>query len=271
MLTVTTIKRLDTLGKISETGKRVNGLFRLLENPTLWLQAYAKIYANKGAVTPGIDGKSLDGFSEERVLRIIKQLKEGRYSFQPVKRVYIPKANGKQRPLGMPSGDDKLVAEVVRMLLEKIYEPVFLNESHGFRPGRSCHTALKEIKHKWTGVKWIIDMDIKGFFDNIEHKVLIELLKKKIEDQKFIHLIKLMLTAGYVENWKFHQTYSGTAQGSNVSPLLANIYLHELDLFLSHIRKDFSQGKRRKNTPEYRRITAGIQRLMQKIGNFSIT
>ena len=265
MLTVTTIKRLDTLGELSRNGKRINGLFRMLENPVLWMQAYANIYANKGATTPGSDGQSLDGFSKERVLKIIKQLKEGHYCFKPARRIYIPKANGKSRPLGIPSGDDKLVAEVVRMILEKIYEPVFLSSSHGFRPGKSCHTALKDIHHQWTSVKWIVDMDIKGFFDNIHHSVLIQLLKKKIEDKKFIHLIELMLRAGYVENWKFHQTYSGTPQGSIISPLLANVYLHELDLFIETIKMEFNQGKTRKFKVEYSRITASIRRLMKKI------
>lgn len=265
MLTVTTIKRLDALGEVSQKGKRINGLFRLLENPALWLQAYANIYANKGAVTPGSDGQSLDGFSKERVLEIIKQLKEGCYCFKPARRIYIPKKNGKYRPLGIPSGDDKLVAEVVRMILERIYEPVFLNSSHGFRPNKSCHTALKDISYLWTSVKWIVNMDIQGFFDNINHTVLINLIQKKIEDKKFIHLIERMLTAGYVEDWKFQQTYSGTPQGNVISPLLANVYLHELDLFMEDIKTKFDKGKVRKVKAEYNRITASICGLMRKI------
>jgi group II intron reverse transcriptase/maturase len=265
MLTATTSKRLDALGELSKQGKRINGLFRLIENPTLWLQAYINIYANKGAATGGIDGRSLDGFSKERVLSLIKQLKENRFRFQPVKRVYIPKANGKKRPLGIPTGDDKLVAEVVRMILEKIYEPIFMDTVHGFRPGRSCHTALKDIKCQWNGVKWIIDMDVEQFFDSIDHALLIQFLRKKIDDEKFIQIIEGMLKAGYVENCKVHRTYSGTAQGSVASPLLANIYLHELDFFISKMRNEFNKGKGRASKPSYERITATIRRSRRKI------
>ncbi|MGA2333199.1 MAG: reverse transcriptase domain-containing protein, partial [Syntrophales bacterium] len=160
MLLDTTIRRLNKLGELSMQGKRVNGLFRLMENPELWIRAYAKIYPNKGAITRGVDGTTMDGFSDERAISIIKLLKEGRYRFKPVRRTYIPKANGKMRPLGISSGDDKLVEEVMRIVLEQIYEPIFCDSSHGFRPKRSCHTALTAIQRTWTSVKWIIDMDI---------------------------------------------------------------------------------------------------------------
>lgn len=267
MLTATTIKRLNALGELSKKGKRINGLFRLLENPALWMQAYANIAANRGATTQGSDGQSLDGFSQERVLNLIQALKEERYCFKPARRVYIPKANNnkQQRPLGIPSGDDKLIQEVVRILLEKIYEPVFRNSSHGFRPGKSCHTALSDIQPKWTGVTWIIDMDIQGYFNNINHAVLIELLKKKIDDDKFINLIKLMLAAGYIENWKYYRTYSGTPQGGIASPILANVYLHELDVFINTKRAEFNKGKCRGGNPEYRSISYQIERRRNQI------
>lgn len=265
MLTDTTIKRLDTLGALSQAGKRINGLFRLMENPMLWQQAYANIHANYGATTPGVDGKSLDGFSEARVLNLIEQLKEGRYHFKPAKRVYIPKTNGKQRPLGIASGDDKLVQEIVRMMLEKIYEPIFQNSSHGFRPEKSCHTALSRIKQQWTSVKWIVDMDIKSFYDTINHQVLIKSLEKKIDDVKFIKLIQAMLVAGYMEDWKFHTTYSGTPQGNIASPILSNIYLHELDILMNELRQQFNQGKRRAEHTEYRNISEAMRRRMVKI------
>ncbi len=134
MLPQTAIKRLDALGTLAQQGKRINGLFRLLENPFLWLEAYSRLYANKGAVTRGVDNVTMDGFSEERVLNLIKLIKENRYHPKPVRRTYIPKANGKTRPLGIPTGSDKLVQEVVRSILERIYEPVFKDTSHGFRP-----------------------------------------------------------------------------------------------------------------------------------------
>lgn len=214
MLTETVMKRLEALGDISRQGKRMNGLFRLMENPILWYEAYANIYANHGALTKGTDQITMDGFSEERVASIITRLKNGTYRFQPTRRVYILKKNGKKRPLGIPSGDDKLVQEVVRLILERIYEPVFQNSSHGFRPGRSPHTALECIRQQWTAVKWIIDMDIQGYFDTIDHNLLIRFLEKKIDDRRFINLIKAMLAAGYMEDWTFHATYSGTPQGS---------------------------------------------------------
>ena len=169
MLPATVHKRLDALEQISRQGKKINGLFRLMESPDLWLQAYANLYPNKGAITRGIDAVTMDGFSTERVANLTRLLKEGRYRFKPARRVYIPKANGKTRPLGIPSGDDKLVQEVARLLLERIYEPVFSGDSHGFRPGRSCHTALTQIRRTWHGVKWLVDVDIAGFFEHIDH------------------------------------------------------------------------------------------------------
>ena len=164
MLTATVMKRLEALNEISQQGKRINGLFRLLEKPILWHEAYANIYANKGAITPGVDKQTLDGFSEERITSIMTRLKNGTYRFRPVRRTYVPKKNGKKRPLGISSEDDKLVQEVVRILLERIYEPVFENSSHGFRSKRSPHTALEQIGHEWTAVKWLIDMDLRDYF-----------------------------------------------------------------------------------------------------------
>src|SRR5579859_1670583 len=249
MLPDTVIRRLKALGEISQQGKRINGLFRLMEQPILWYEAYATIYANEGAMTPGVDGTTLDGFSEARVAAIIKQLKEGTYHFKPVRRTYVPKPNGKKRPLGISSGNDKLVQEVVRRILESIYEPVFENSSHGFRPGRSPHTALEHMEKEWTAVKWIIDMDLRSYFDTIPHDLLVGLLKKKIEDKRFIRLIQAMLDAGYLEDWTYHTTYSGVPQGSIVSPVLANIYLHELDLFMKNLKEQFERGERRKANP----------------------
>jgi group II intron reverse transcriptase/maturase len=260
----TAIRRLQALGTISKQGKRINGLFRLVTTPLLWYEAYANIYSNKGAMTPGVDQSTFDGFSEERVNSIITRLKEGSYRFQPARRIHIPKANGKKRPLGISSADDKLVQEVVRSILEKIYEPIFEDNSHGFRPARSPHTALATIQRRWTAVKWIIDMDIRSYFDTIQHDLLLHLLTKKIDDSRFMRLIKAMLEAGYMEDWKFQVTYSGVPQGSIVSPLLANVYLHELDQFMKTLKEGFESGRKRKGNPAYLSSSYQISRLRKK-------
>jgi len=265
MLTDTTNRRLDALGILSQQGKRISGLSRLMENPILWKQAYVNIYANSGATTAGVDGSSLDGMSYERLAGLMAAVKSGNYRFKPVRRVLIPKSNGKTRPLGIPTGDDKLVQEVVRMLLVKIYEPVFSDDSHGFRNGRSCHTALMQVRQKWTGMKWIVNMDIKGYFDNINHEVLVDVLAKRIDDKRFLGLIRSMLKAGYMEDWKFHDTFSGTPQGGVVSPVLANIYLHELDEYVAGVKAEFNRGNRRASNREYKRISGAIERLMKRI------
>jgi group II intron reverse transcriptase/maturase len=213
MLSDRTLSKLQGIRKCSINGHRVKDLFQMILNaPDLWEQAYGNIYANKGGMTPGVDGRTIDGYSDERAANLRELLRENRYVPTPVQRVYIPKPNGKLRPLGMPTTDDKLVQEVWRMVLESTYEPVFHDTSHGFRPKRSCHTALKNIAY-WSGTKWFIEFDIEGYFDNIDHKILMGLLEKKIDDEKFLNVIRKMAKAGYVENWKYHGSYSGTPQG----------------------------------------------------------
>ncbi len=182
-----------------------------------------------------------------------------RWGGRPPRRPY-----GKKRPLGVSSGDDKLVQEVVRIILERIYEPVFVDSSHGFRPGRSPHTALEQIKQEWTAVKWLVDMDLQSYFDTIPHDVLIALLERKIEDKRFIRLIKAMLDAGYLEDWTYHTTYSGVPQGSIASPILANVVLHELDLFMKTLKERLEAGKRRKANHSYIHYSNKINRLRRK-------
>jgi retron-type reverse transcriptase len=194
MLSARTGDKFRAISKVARTGRRVKDLRRLMNHPDLWMQAYLNIQGNKGALTRGTDHTTMDGYSPERAANLVELIRERRYTPNPVRRVNIPtKIAGKMRPLGIPSADDKQVQEVVRMILERIYEPLFKDSSHGFRPNRSCHTALKSMQKYWTGTKWFIDIDIKGYFNNINHDILMELLKKRIEDTQFLNLIRDML------------------------------------------------------------------------------
>ena len=225
-------------------------LYRNLFNRDLFLLAYQNIYASQGNMTQGTDGKTIDGMSIRRIDKLIESLKDESYQPQPSRRTYIPKKNGKLRPLGIPSFDDKLIQEVIRMLLEAVYENSFSDTSHGFRPKRSCHTALQQIQTRFTGVKWFVEGDIKGFFDNINHEILIKILSERIKDERFLRLIRKFLKAGYLEEWRFHNTYSGTPQGGIISPILANIYLDKLDKFMEKLQTEFNCGERRKRHKE---------------------
>jgi group II intron reverse transcriptase/maturase len=218
-------------------------LYRNLYNPEFYYLAYRNICANQGSMTPGADGLTVDNMSESRIQKIIASLQDFSYQPNPARRTYIPKKNSnKKRPLGIPSANDKLVQEIVRMLLESIYEPSFSNQSHGFRPNRSCHTALLQIQNTFTGIKWFVEGDIKACFDSFDHHVLVNILKRRIEDENFNALIWKLLRAGYMEQWTYNMTFSGTPQGSGVSPLLANIYLHELDMFIENYKEKFDTG-----------------------------
>ena len=228
-------------------------LYRNLYNPEFFLLAYERIQAKPGNMTAGNDGNTIDGMSMKRIDSLIQRIKDFSYQPKPARRTYTPKANGKMRPLGIPAFDDKLVQEVVRMILESIYEPTFQNSSHGFRPKRSCHTALQYIKRNYTGVKWFVEGDIKGCFDNVDHHVLVRILRRRIKDEYFISLIWKFLKAGYMEKWVYHNTYSGTPQGSLISPILANIYLNELDVFMAKYAESFNCGKGRKINPAYKK------------------
>ena len=228
-------------------------LYRNLYNPEFYLQAYYNIYAKPGNMTPATDGQTIDGMGMERIGKLIESLKDHSYRPNPARRTYIKKKNGKMRPLGIPSFDDKLVQEIVRMLLESIYEPTFSNYSHGFRPNRSCHTALLQLQRNFSGTRWFIEGDIKSFFDNIDHAVLIGILRRRIHDEYFIALIWKFLKAGYLEDWTFHRTYSGTPQGSIISPILSNIYLNEFDRYMEQYMASFRNGARRdKYTPYWK-------------------
>ena len=217
--------------------------------------AYGNIYANQGAMTPGVSSETADGMSEAKIDQVIELMRFERYRFAPVRRVYVPKKNGKLRPLGLPPWSDKLVGEVVRLLLEAYYEPQFSDRSHGFRKGRGCHTALRKIQDTWTGTVWFIEGDISDCFGRIDHEILLGIVAEKIRDNRFLRLIRNMLKAGYMEDWEYHDTLSGVPQGGVVSPILSNIYLDKLDKFVENeLIPHYTTGNNRKANPGYAKI-----------------
>lgn len=230
---------------------RFERLYRILFNQEMYYVAYQRIYSKEGNMTHGVDGKTIDNMSISRIEQLIELLKSEQYQPISSKRIYIPKKNGSKRPLGIPSFNDKLVQEVIRMILEAIYEGSFEHCSHGFRPNRGCHTALSQIKDTFTGSKWFVEGDIKGFFDNINHDILINTMGEKISDDRFLRLIRKFLNAGYMEDWVFHRTYSGTPQGGIISPILANIYLDKFDKYMKEYIQSFDKGKNRKPDTTY--------------------
>jgi group II intron reverse transcriptase/maturase len=221
---------------IHERGKRglpLERLYRHLFNPELYLRAYGKIYRNDGAMTPGASAETADGMSLRKIQAIIEALRHERYRWTPVRRTYIDKKNSsKKRPLGLPTWSDKLLQEVIRSLLEAYYEPQFSGRSHGFRPGRGCHTALEEIQRQWRGTVWFIEGDITDCFGSLDHSIMRSMLAEKIHDGRFLRLIDGLLQAGYLEDWRYHETLSGAPQGGILSPLLSNIYLNRLDRYV---------------------------------------
>ncbi len=239
-----------------------------------YIIAYERIKSAPGNLTPGSDGNTIDGMSLEIIHKIIQEMRTEQFQFKPVRTVYIPKANGKMRKLGIPSTRDKLVQEVIRMILECIYDspygPYFHETSHGFRPNRSCHTALRAIRKTWTGTNWFLEGDISACFDSIEHGVLVNLLRKKIKDERFLNLIWKLLRAGYLDlQGARKDSLAGTPQGGLVSPILANVYLHELDEKVEEIRKREECGNKKAENPLHRQLTRRIYHLRKKGENNS--
>ena len=259
---------LQARGKAKANLERV---YRLLYNKNLYLTAYANIYANAGVMTQGVTRKTADGMSIKLIEEIIEDLKGERFKWTPVKRVYISKRNGKTRPLGIPTWRDKIVQEAMRLLMEAYYEGRFWKHSHGFRPSKGCHTALREIQNTWKGTIWFIEGDIEKCFDKIDHEILLNIIKRDIQDGRFINLVRGLLKAGYIDNWKYHKTYSGTPQGGIISPLLANIYLHEYDSWVvNELIPKYTTGKRRKANPEYNRLGQRAYKIRKGHSNGSI-
>jgi group II intron reverse transcriptase/maturase len=252
---------LDVLRERGRRGLPLDELYRQLFNAQLYLLAYGRIYSNKGAMTPGATGETVDGMSLAKIGRIIDALRHERYRWSPAKRIYIPKKNGSMRPLGLPPWSDKLVGEVVRLLLEAYYEPTFSDRSHGFRSGRGCHTALREVANTWTGTTWFIEGDVSDCFGSLDHSVMLSTLAEKIHDNRFLRLMRHMLKAGYLEDWVWNATLSGVPQGGVVSPVMSNIYLHRLDTFVETVLiPEYTRGRIRKQSTEYARVRAARDR-----------
>ena len=256
------------LGVLRERGRKgppLTQLYRQMFNRNLYLAAYGRIYSNQGAMTPGPSQETADGMSEALIDEVIGQMRRERYRFDPARRVYIPKKNGKLRPLGLPSWSDKLVGEVVRLLLEAYYEPRFSDRSHGFRKGRGCHTALREIHNTWTGTTWFIEGDISDCFGSLDHEILLGILAEKIHDRRFLRLIGGMLRAGFLEDWQYRETLSGCPQGGVVSPILSNIYLSKLDDFVEReLIPQHTRGALRAANPAYRQADALLRRARRR-------
>jgi len=256
------------LGIIRNRGERglpLKNLYRQLYNPQFYFQAYVRLYPNDGAMTPDTTGETVDGMSKEKIKTMIDLIRQERWRWTPVKRVYIPKRSGRLRPLGLPSWSSKVMQEVVRQLLNAYFEPRFSGHSHGFRPGRGCRTALSEIVHGWKGVHWLIEDDISDCFGRLSHEVLLDILSEHIHDNRFLRLIRQMLQAGYLEEWRWHETLSGAPQGGVCSPILSNIVLDKLDQFVETVLlPKYNQGKRRARNPAYERIENAIARAKKR-------
>lgn len=257
---------LQAIRKLGEKAVPLTRVYRSLYSEDLYLMAYNKIYRNQGALTPGPDKHdTIDGMSMDVIRKLISFLRHEQFYFRPARGKSIPKKSGGFRKLGMPNYTDKLVQETVRLLLEAYYEPRFRDSSHGFRPGRGCHTALRRIKQKFTGATWFIEGDIKGCFDNIDHSILLEILSRDVQDGRLLELIRRGLTAGLVDEWEYRKSHSGTPQGGILSPILSNIYLNELDKYVEDVLiPEYTRGKRRRPNPIYKRLTRQIKKAREQ-------
>src|SRR2546428_3963220 len=246
------------LGLLRERGKRglpLQRIYRQLYNTNLYLTAYGRVYRNAGSMTPGVTEETADGTSLETFDTIIQALRQERYQWQPARRTYIPKKNGKKRPLGLPVWSDKLLAEVMRMILDAYFDATFSDHSHGFRADRGCHTALREIYRTWTGTAWIIEGDRADCFGSLDHNLISSALAEHIQDGRFLTLVKKLLDAGYMDHWTFNQTFSGVPQGSILSPVLSNILLNKLDRFVeTELMPQYNTGRKKKANQAYQNL-----------------
>jgi len=232
----------DKLARWSSTDKerRFDRLLRLIANGN-WLHEAARItLASRGAKTAGVDGKcriDLQNILQKEINCIQKILLDGSYSPSPAKRVYIPKANGKQRPLGIPTLRDRIVQRAILMVMEPIWESNFNKASYGFRPEKSVHHAIRTVRSQlqdkaYPAGRWVIEGDLASYFDTVHHKLLMKYIRKRIRDKRFLTLIWKLLKAGHIDKGLFYAANKGVPQGGVISPLLSNIMLHEFDQYL---------------------------------------
>src|SRR6266699_1198521 len=250
---------------VRERGKKglpLERVYRQLFNRELYLIAYGKLYRNDGATTKGSTEETVDGMSLAKIDAIIAALRMERYRWTPVRRIYIEKKHStKKRALGLPTWSDKLLQEVIRLILDSYFDVQFSDHSHGFRPQRGCHTALQEIYETWAGTTWFLEGDISACFDSLSHDIMLETLAEHIHDGRFLQLVRGLLKAGYFEDWTWKRTLSGAPQGSIIGPVLSNIYLSHLDRYVeTTLIPAYTRGDRRKPNAAYSRLTSQIQR-----------
>jgi group II intron reverse transcriptase/maturase len=263
-----TIARLERLQHLNSNRQWINrDLYRLMYREDHYIIAYERIKSKPGNMTPGTDEQTLDDFSLASIREIIQEMRTEQFRFRPARQQFIPKPNGKMRKLGMPCVRDKVVQEVMRLILEAIYDspqaPYFQETSHGFRPQRSCHTALREVRTHWTAVNWYIEGDIHACFDELDHQILVQILRKKIQDARFLNLVRKLLKAGYMDlHGHNKESLIGSPQGGLVSPILANVYLHELDEYVGKLRENYEKGTRKRDNPAWVRLIREKNRLV---------
>jgi group II intron reverse transcriptase/maturase len=262
------MRHLHELAK-REPKKRFNHLWENLASPLWLMHAWEQIRRNSGSNTPGVDRKTAVDIDAPLITQWAEELKTGKYYPKPVQRTYIEKSNGKKRPLGIPTIKDRVIQQGLKMLLEPIFEADFRNCSHGFRPKRSAHTALRDVANSYPLISWVIEGDIKECFESIPHAGLLETISRRISDGKILNLIKKFLKAGYMEDWKYSRTYSGTPQGGIISPLLANIFLNRLDKFVewefeANRTQSSKESSARRNLA-YRKIADNLAKVRKKL------
>lgn len=259
------LERLAQLRKLNANPKwRNTELYRLLYRKGLYALAYQQVMAKQGmmrtgrAFSPGTRFEEIEG--------LINQLRDESYQPVPLQQIVVAGSHGKPGKLGIPSIRDMVLQEVVRLLIEAIYDspdgPLFEHTSHGFRRGRSPHTALKEVQRTWSGVNWLFSADMRSCFNDIHHEKVIAVLEAKIQDQRFLNLLRKLLRSGYIgREWRLHDSLIGIPRGGILGPLLTNVLLDRLDKFVEHLKEVYERGKARKTSPEYRTLVTQRQML----------